>query len=597
VSRRSLVLLTSVLLIPLVFTAGGIDPAFSLRLILLAVATLTLIWDGGRRLMALSALAIVLTALCAVSVVSIAWATNSGEAIYVSSALLLYLAFFVVGGDTAVQNSRAVARACTILALIVSAIGLAQFYDVGFSWVPGGGPPSATMTTKNLLSSFLFLLFPFVLYSALTDERRWQYLSLIAWTLAFLAILIAQTRAVWLGSIVFAVVSLIGFFVFVRERAPHMRSALLLGTVSTLAVAYVTIFHVSSRVTSDEPRPGAQTRPFMSYNPSDTSASMRLNVWKHSLRMIGEHPIGVGAGNWKIMLPAYGLASFPKYVQDGTYQWTHSHNDFIEQTAELGLLGGVTYIAVFILGAIAALGAIRKAADEKEKLLLLLLGASILGFGVISFFDFPKTRVEHMMIFMLVLAMVSKPYPANIARKTLRIPPVLLTVLVLPAFGFGLLHLTSETHEQSILELRQEQDWPAVVQECDKAYNSKLLSLDELATPVLYYRAEAEFMQNDLNSALLDNLAALKADPNHIYTLNNIGSCYTRLRNFDSAKVFYTRALAISPNFEESLLNLTALYYNERDYARAMQYVNRCDTTAAGSRAQEIAQMVRAKLH
>src|ERR1044071_7168745 len=127
---------------------------------------------------------------------------------------------------------------------------------------------------------------------------------------------------------------------------------------------------------------------------SDTSATMRLNVWKRSLEMIGEHPFGVGAANWKIMLPSYGLGGYPKYVQDGTYQWTHSHNDFIEQSAELGIPGGVVYLAIFILAIVAAIRAARRDSDPNQKLLYVLFGATVVGFGLISFLDFPKSRVE-----------------------------------------------------------------------------------------------------------------------------------------------------------------------------------------------------------
>lgn len=597
--KSTRVLVLSIIIIPVVFTTSGIDPAFASRTTLLSIVTALLLWLNRSEQITITPIFIAWCAYALLTLISIVWAQNSGEAVYATASVLLYFAFFIaVRSSITRETIPRIAKTCMVLALVLSCISLAQFYDLGFSWVPGGAPPTGTMTTKNLLSSFLFLQLPFVVYCSLTEEGKWRITSLLSWLLVSLTLLITETRAVWLATIVLFVLVAVGSWFFVVrkyvDRAFLVRAAQL-GGIAALCIGYVSIFHVSSRPTGDVPLPGQQTRPFMSYTPSDTSATMRLTSWRRSAAMFKGHPFGVGAANWKISLPAYGLASFPKYVQDGTYQWTHAHNDFIEQLCDIGILGMLSYIAIFVFGFVAAMRAVRLAESVGAKVLFVLLGASTVGFAVISFFDFPKARVEHMMIFAVVLAIIDKFGSTEIASEG-RLKAAYL-VLALPSLCLGMLHFLSETHERNIVEQRQEQDWPAVVEECNKAYDPRLLSLDELATPILYYRAEAEFMQNDLNSALRDNLAALEAHPNHIYTLNNTASCYVRLSNFEEATVFYLRALAISPNFEESLLNLTAVYYNLHEYAKAMECVSRCDTAVPGSRAQTIARTVRSKLN
>ena len=166
-------------------------------------------------------------------------------------------------------------------------------------------------------------------------------------------------------------------------------------------------------------------------------------------------------------------------------------------------------------------------------------------------------------------------------------------LLVIPALWISIQRFSAEAHEKSLLEARINQEWDTVIAECNKIYDPKLLSIDALSTPLLYYKAEAEFMQQNYDAALRDNLLALKAHPNHFYTLNNAGSADIKTGNFPDGEMFYKMALAISPNFEESLLNLTVVFFNSKQYDSARMFLRRCDTTQPGSRAESFARALR----
>ena len=165
----------------------------------------------------------------------------------------------------------------------------------------------------------------------------------------------------------------------------------------------------------------------------------------------------------------------------------------------------------------------------------------------------------------------------------------LALALVIPALLLSIQRFVAEHHEKDLLQARIDQNWNGVLSEFNQIYKPRLLTLDALATSPFYYKAEAEFMLHDYNDALEDNLEALNAAPNYVCTLNNIGSCYVKLRNLSAGKVFFTRALAISPNFEESLLNLATVYYNQNELDSAYECVRKCDTSQVGSRAQKLA--------
>jgi O-antigen ligase len=530
------------------------------------------------------------------NVISIFVAQNSGEAIYQASIVILYGAWLFASMQIMTKDLLPlVLRTVAVIGFTVSFISLFQFFDLGFGFIPGGMGPFATMTTKNLMSSFLFLTLPASFYTTLTNHRAWSAFGLLTITASVFVLLISQTRAVWLGSVVAAFVILVLFLLSVERKQLWItyHTAIYKASIAIAAcLIAIFVFNVAPRNGSREIS-AAEKAGSLAYYTSDTSANMRLTVWKESLTMLRDHPIlGVGAGNWKINLPSYGLSRFPHYIQDGSYQWTETHNDFLAALCETGIAGGVAYFSFFMAAIFLSIRSARRATSLHEKILSILISAMTCGFGVISFFDFPNARVEHSMLFLLWISMllILGKYQKN-AKSTF--PVYLLILLVIPELALSVFRFIAEGHEKSLLEARIDQDWNTVIAECNKIYDPNLLSLDALSTPLLYYKAEAEFMQQNYDAALHDNLMALRAHPNHFYTLNNTGSAYVKTGNFQDGKVFYKKALAISPNFEESLLNLTVVFFNSKQYDSARMFLYRCDTTQPGSRAESYALALR----
>src|SRR5579864_3072794 len=82
--------LASIAIIPLVYSSETIDPAFTLRAILLAVLTLTTIFATRKQAVRTSSLLWIWCAYAVFNIISIFVAQNSGEAIYGASLTLLY---------------------------------------------------------------------------------------------------------------------------------------------------------------------------------------------------------------------------------------------------------------------------------------------------------------------------------------------------------------------------------------------------------------------------------------------------------------------------------------------------------------------------
>lgn len=84
---------------------------------------------------------------------------------------------------------------------------------------------------------------------------------------------------------------------------------------------------------------------------SKSTPSMRFDIWRRTVLMIEDNWLaGVGLGNFQgVYEPNYN----PEYNNDGR-RGVHAHNLWLQQTAELGVVGGTVYLglwaAVFVSG-------------------------------------------------------------------------------------------------------------------------------------------------------------------------------------------------------------------------------------------------------
>jgi O-antigen ligase len=75
------------------------------------------------------------------------------------------------------------------------------------------------------------------------------------------------------------------------------------------------------------------------------SPEMRFQLWKRTIRMIGDHPwAGVGLGNFQ---QVFETIYNPELNSDGR-RGVHAHNAWLQQFAEVGIPGGLAYLALWI---------------------------------------------------------------------------------------------------------------------------------------------------------------------------------------------------------------------------------------------------------
>ncbi len=277
------------------------------------------------------------------------------------------------------------------------------------------------------------------------------------------------------------------------------------------------------------------------------------------------------------------------------------HNDFFWVCSETGVLGLFGYLLFWGVIIFYSLRIIRHTVDNQKKLFTILMLFGIIGFAVISCVSFPKERIFHNIFFMIIAAgpvtIYHQTFPTQKAVNPSKIFSLNITILIILVFGLisGFTRFEAEVHTKKAIAAYRAKDWKGAITEIDNA-NWRYYNLDPTSTPLLWYRGMANFSMGKIKEACGDFLKAHADHPYHIHVINNLGTCYAKLQDFDTAVDYYNRALFISPRFEQAILNLGATYFQMAKYRQAREALLRCIKINPRSRAATYLKMVEERI-
>jgi O-antigen ligase len=474
-------------------------------------------------------------------------------------------------------------RSSIISAILLSFIGIAQYY-FNYSEIPGGyGWPYGTMANGNLFASALLLFLPFVLYGVFSFTGYWRTISTISMSAVFLNIILTQTRAVWVA-VIFSVCLLFLFLIGVYGKSIFSKlmrfnvnrriTQPIMILVLTSAVGMISINYLN-------PVERVQDTLFSITNLEDPAVYERLSLWKKSTDMIMDSPfLGVGKGNWKIQFPNYGTEGMR--AETGYTNFQRPHNDYLWVLSETGVLGFLSYLMIFIVSLYYGIKFILPSNRVEKKLLMVCLIFGLTGYMVSSFFSYPMERIFHTVFLAIILGGILSLYHGNNLSKQdeVQSPNYLLNLLIvcgiILSVWIGLFQFRTETHVLNALRARQKSQWKSLIREVDKA-NSTFFPLDHTATPLLWYRGVANFSLDNMDTAFRDFQSAYQDNPNHVHVLNNLATVYEMKGNHQEAIKLYSRAIEISPKFVDAIINLAAVQYNLGHTSEAYETIRKID--------------------
>jgi hypothetical protein len=412
-----------------------------------------------------------------------------------------------------------------------------------------------------------------------------------------------QTRSVWLGCFFGALVTLIMVMKTRKASAWAQKEKKLLVTLAVVSlIAAGAAMHFKAMHTKPEGRitQSFAERAATMADPSFDANQERIHLWRKTVAMIKAHPFfGVGAGNWKIVVPKYGTGDL--VCDDMSLTEVRPYNDFLWTASETGVLGFVFYIGLFLAGGFYCCAALRNGCGRTTVFSAAALLFTIAGFAVISFFDFPKERIEHLVLFGTVLGGAAAIGTQGSRRfwTTGQFYLSLTAAILLGACGcawIGGLRLYGDINGATMRRLWQNKEWQKAIDAADRA-SSIIYNVELSSTPLAWYRGVANFKLGNEKQAFLDFQRARAYHPWNLNVLNDLGTCYSLQGDRTHAIDCFSGALAISPLFEPSIINLAAVYYNAGQYDLAYGIISTAKSPHADPRFESYCKAISLKVN
>lgn len=430
---------------------------------------------------------------------------------------------------------------------------------------------SSFMGHRNLLSSALLLIVPWQVYHIYQSKTIWRIIGLLSLVSSLALIGYLESRTVWLALLTFGLSYLLSgpsSKLLCRFKPKLM---LLLGMILVL-IAFSS-FVAIKLLHQDVPRKAQELETSVNLSAEaekNFTVSERVLLWKASMNMIWDNDwAGVGAGNWKIFFPAYGSDIWR--ARQGMVQFQRPHNDFIWLIAELGILGLLSYLAIFTIILFAALRSIANPLLEQgDRVFIKLLFSGLIAYLVIAFFSFPRERIFHQVVLYLSFAFILRQQASEIVwRFKMIIFPFSAVITGLAAFSFGLNYWRSESTMLKVNQARAEGNWQELVLQHNKLADNYFYQIDAVSIPTSFYAGLAHLnLQNyPVSERYFEEAYALH--PYNIHVINNLANIKLLSAKADTATYYYRKALAVSPKYLEGALNLMAAYFNTNQVKKA----------------------------
>lgn len=424
---------------------------------------------------------------------------------------------------------------------------------------------------KNLLSSALMLGLPFaIMGSVIYDKSQHKRLSLALALLVVAEIFVLRTRGVWLATFVGAGVALSAFYL--------QRSKMKL--IFTFPFKWLGIgFLIASLLLV-----GLFASKGFRDNISDRSnLDRRIVFWQNSMDMIADHPVlGVGAGNWRINFPKYGLSRnqesgsdfrLDQNVYQGITHIQRPHNDYLWLWSEAGPLAMLAYFGLFVIALIRSWRNLSHAENTSELAYDLLSIFGISTYLVFSFTDFPIERTSHQLLALMLVVLSFRNPGKAVFQLPFRGVLALCALFIFGSFYVGVKRWQGETQTVDIHDANSTRNARKIVSAVEEAENG-FYNMDQYSNPLRYYSSIGKLAAQDVPGAFEDIQMAYDIHPYNIIVLNQMGNVYKMQGNLDEALKYYAQSVEISHWFESGRLNMAEVYMKKGEPVEALDVLS-----------------------
>lgn len=308
-----------------------------------------------------------------------------------------------------------------------------------------------TIGNPNFVSDYLAQLIPISIYFILKPKNS-IYLKIYSFITLFMSIwvvLFAQTRSVYLGTAVGAIIAIISFFVAKKnnEDLKYFKSKQFILWLLVIIFSFAFLFTMFSLDTPfNKSGEVIATDRFAAMN-SISSWDERSLSWNAAIKQFNDsnHNIHkfIGSGIGTYPLYAINYMSELQYEQPERYlyAWNNfkrAHNDYLQVLGETGILGFLTISFLLIYLIVYFFITLRKNLELNKLLLFVLLGWSVTVTVAHAATEFALHMHPNLLLALFILSIAvsdqfndkTKSFKLNINIKFILIPIAIIGVVV-----------------------------------------------------------------------------------------------------------------------------------------------------------------------
>jgi O-antigen ligase len=283
-----------------------------------------------------------------------------------------------------------------IYAVLDQAIGM-----INSSGIITPGELKGVTANRNITAFSIAIKIPFVLY-LIHKLNKIKYKAVLSFLifLALFSLSMIQSRAsfIALGLIFIGYVALNLYIYFFSKK--ELSKILSIGYfVLPLILAVI----LNQAIIANKGADAISRAATISISTQDGSVNQRLRYYEDVFTHMKSNPLlGTGLGNWKLKSIEYDSKDIVGYVVP-----YHAHSDFIQLGAELGFLGFLLYLGIFLLAIYYAYKIIRYSKTPlEEKVFVFLLVVALAVYGVDANLNFPIARPQVLVVWTAIMSLV-----------------------------------------------------------------------------------------------------------------------------------------------------------------------------------------------
>ena len=525
--------------------------------------------------------------------VSISQAINPTEALFTALRVLMFGAIFYSCRILLSRENNSVLKSKIFTASLISTILLCFLSFVDLSAIAGKMGISSkslyemnkTFGHKNPLSVYLILLSGFNILawfqSVGQNKRGRKNLFAGALIAQFFFVFFLQSRTAWLGSLVLLLMIFGGMFFISRKKKFTFSvaklagiSAGVLGLFALLMVLSGGFSNISDRFTFNE-------------NQGSRSMGERFHQWDKTVDLIKENPVlGVGADNWKISYLEKGLDGLNRAMDSAIF--VQPHNDFLWIFSETGIVGILCYLFLFLFIAVKSIQVLFSNREENEeleeedkinKLEVWVLFSVLVSYAVMINFTSCRLTIEHQILVVLIMAILIDNFSkAGLTKQLVKVSSKLvlikLLVFALICTGLYFVRLQNMNKAKSMIASIDKTQYRKALKLAD-SINPLFYNMLYNGNPIPYFKGIAHTRSGKPNQVLDDLNQALEINPFHTRSFNMYGDTYFKQKDYDTALIYYQKALAINPKYDAVIFDVARAYINKQEYGTAREWLDK----------------------